>query len=241
MKGWVYVISNKAMPGLVKVGYSEKDPEQRAKELDHTGAPYPYIVEYEILVEEPYEIEQRVHQILSRYLEGKEWFRCSSEEAVDAIRRVAGGRAISESFKKADREKAERLQRERELEIAKQQEKRIRETELLKKEQEIIRKYNNLLKAKFPGPGVRGFFLYWLGSFLLIFFASIPITMLSQKHLSDSQFLGTILLGVLFAIYWTWRKKEKQKGSDEYCSLIRERDAELEAIKKRRQELSNDF
>lgn len=72
MKGWVYVISNRAMPGLVKVGYSEKDPEERAKELDHTGAPYPYIVEYEILVEGPYEIEQRVHQILSRYLEGKE-------------------------------------------------------------------------------------------------------------------------------------------------------------------------
>ena len=26
LKGWIYVISNKALPGLVKVGYSTKDP-----------------------------------------------------------------------------------------------------------------------------------------------------------------------------------------------------------------------
>jgi len=38
MKGWVYVISNKAMSGLVKVGYSTKDPELRAAELSHTAS-----------------------------------------------------------------------------------------------------------------------------------------------------------------------------------------------------------
>ena len=47
MKGWVYVISNKAMPGIIKVGYSNKDPKERAAELG-TGAPHPYKVEYEI-------------------------------------------------------------------------------------------------------------------------------------------------------------------------------------------------
>jgi hypothetical protein len=50
MKGWVYVISNKAMEGLIKVGHSTKDPELRAQELDHTGSPHPYIVEYEMLI-----------------------------------------------------------------------------------------------------------------------------------------------------------------------------------------------
>jgi hypothetical protein len=40
MRGWIYVISNNSMPGLVKVGYSMKDPEERAKELDHTGTPH---------------------------------------------------------------------------------------------------------------------------------------------------------------------------------------------------------
>ena len=32
-KGFVYVMSNKSMPGIVKVGMSTKMPEERAKEL----------------------------------------------------------------------------------------------------------------------------------------------------------------------------------------------------------------
>ena len=97
MKGWVYVISNKAMPNLVKVGHSMKDPKARAQKLDHTGVPHPYVVEYEVLMEEPFEAEQQVHQILSPYVERKEWFCCSIEEAVDVIRKAVGNRAIYES------------------------------------------------------------------------------------------------------------------------------------------------
>jgi hypothetical protein len=37
MKGWVYIISNKAMPDLVKVGFSTKDPQLRAQEFDNAG------------------------------------------------------------------------------------------------------------------------------------------------------------------------------------------------------------
>jgi hypothetical protein len=33
IRGWVYVIFNEAMPDLVKVGYSTKDPNLRAEEL----------------------------------------------------------------------------------------------------------------------------------------------------------------------------------------------------------------
>ena len=57
MKGWIYIISNKAMPGLIKVGYSLKDPIGRAAELG-TGSPYPYTVEYEALVDHPKKIEK---------------------------------------------------------------------------------------------------------------------------------------------------------------------------------------
>lgn len=46
MKGYVYIISNQAMPGIFKIGFTLKDPELRAKELDSTGVPYPFIVEY---------------------------------------------------------------------------------------------------------------------------------------------------------------------------------------------------
>lgn len=91
MKGWIYVITNKAMPGLVKIGSSNKDPNFRAEELKHTGSPHPYIVEYEMLTEEPFQIEQKLHKILSsrHRHEGKEWFRCSVEEAVLAIQENA--------------------------------------------------------------------------------------------------------------------------------------------------------
>lgn len=49
------------MPGLVKVGFSTKDPKVRADELNHTGAPHPYIVQFDVLVEHPHEIEKRAH------------------------------------------------------------------------------------------------------------------------------------------------------------------------------------
>lgn len=93
MKGWVYAITNRAMPGLVKVGFSTKDPASRAVELGHTGTPHPYVVEYDVLVEEPFSIEQRVHSYLNNQREGKEWFRCTSEVAIAAIQSVVGGGA----------------------------------------------------------------------------------------------------------------------------------------------------
>ena len=64
MKGWVYIISNPAMPGLVKVGHSTKDPELRARELNNTGTPHPYTVEYEMLIEDPFRVEQQTHNAL---------------------------------------------------------------------------------------------------------------------------------------------------------------------------------
>lgn len=86
MKGWGYVISNKARQDLVKVGFSTKAPELRAAELNHTGSPHPYVIEYEMLIENPNESEQKTHQLLFSKRKAKEWFRCSAEEAVAAIK-----------------------------------------------------------------------------------------------------------------------------------------------------------
>ena len=114
MKGWVYIISNKAMPGLVKVGHSMKDPELRAQEFDQAGLPYSYFVEYEIHVENPQQVEQRVHHILSPCKEKKEWFRCLCREAIDAIRDAAENKTIYEIDKRVSHEKAEGLPSEKE-------------------------------------------------------------------------------------------------------------------------------
>lgn len=88
------------MPGLVKVGYTLKDPDLRAKELNHTGSPFPYIVEYDVLVHEPRDIEQAVHAFLVEFKEGKEWFRCSINDAISAIESVGGASLLFEKFKK---------------------------------------------------------------------------------------------------------------------------------------------
>lgn len=90
MRGWVYVITNEAMADIVKVGFSTKDPSLRAAELSTTGVPHPYRVVYDVLVEEPRDVEQRSHRELSQFRERKEWFRCHALVAVCAIRASTG-------------------------------------------------------------------------------------------------------------------------------------------------------
>jgi len=59
MRGWVYVITNQAMSDIVKIGYSSKYPSQRTLDLNHTGAPHPYTLEFDALVINPVQIEQK--------------------------------------------------------------------------------------------------------------------------------------------------------------------------------------
>ncbi len=96
MKGYVYVISNKGMPDLIKVGFSTKDPHERAKELGNTGSPHPYKVEYEVLVNDPYSIEQTVHRTMNNCHEAKEWFRCTVEYAIIQVQTVIGDNKLYE-------------------------------------------------------------------------------------------------------------------------------------------------
>ena len=141
MKGWVYVISNKAMPGLVKVGHSTKDPELRAKELDNTGSPHSYLVEYWMLIEDPYEIEQKTHRQLSSKREAKEWFKCTVEEAVIAIKQIAGSHVLSEEYVGSERAEAEALHqqkiKEQEASLAREKAEKDIEERLRNEESEI--------------------------------------------------------------------------------------------------------
>lgn len=86
MAGWVYIISNKAMPDILKIGYTERTPYIRAYELYNTGCPYPYKVDYAIYVDRPYEVEQKAHELQRENNVGKEWFSCPHDVAVTTIR-----------------------------------------------------------------------------------------------------------------------------------------------------------
>ena len=102
MKGWVYVLSNESLDGLVKIGFSTKDPQSRAKELSgDTGVPTPFIVEYEMLVEDPHSCEQRAHDLLDdkRVNQRREFFRCSVNDAIESAKQVVDSEIIFEKFR----------------------------------------------------------------------------------------------------------------------------------------------
>lgn len=147
MKGWVYIISNPSMPGLIKVGHSTKDPELRAQELNHTGAPHPYVVEYEMLIEDPFRVERQAHKALQDFRERKEWFRCSCEEAIVAIQSVAGCQIISETFKRANREQAEKRRKDQE---EAQSRRKLLDSQIGLQEIGVQSKYGSVLSSRFP-------------------------------------------------------------------------------------------
>lgn len=90
-KGHVYVFVNSSMPGKVKVGKTRKDPTARAAELSGTGVPVPFVVAYSVLVSDCDEVERLVHARLaaSRVNEKREFFKVSSQEAIDVLLEIA--------------------------------------------------------------------------------------------------------------------------------------------------------
>lgn len=97
MRGWVFVLSNDAVPGMVKIGSSLKDPALYAKELDKTPLPTPYVVGYEVLVEDPQLLEQAAGERLAHFGIGKNWFRCSVAEAARTLESVAMSSVLLET------------------------------------------------------------------------------------------------------------------------------------------------
>lgn len=223
-KGWVYVISNKAMPGIVKVGFTMKEPRERAAELNHTGAPHPYRVDYHVSVEDPYEIEQSAHRQLSRHRVKKEWFRCSSEKAVAAIVTVIGSRAKDENFIRADRERTHQILKAAEAENFSRklmEKKRIESDLLYYNNSEIIRKkFSPILNEMLPnGYGV-----------LITVFVVIAIPLIcivdSAKEVIGILFI-TSFISVLISIPLFNFMKERAKKTEKYKEIETDYNAEL--------------
>lgn len=86
MRGYVYVLSNRAIPNLVKIGYTTRSIEQRIQELSSTGVPGKFVAEFYCLVDNAPYVEKGIHNKLSRDHFDKEFFKCSSKEAVKTIK-----------------------------------------------------------------------------------------------------------------------------------------------------------
>lgn len=90
--GRVYVLSNKAMPGLLKIGYTMNTVEGRVKELSSaTGVPSEFFIEYQVECRDAARVEALVHESFhnSRHNSSREFFSISLADAVDVIRKHA--------------------------------------------------------------------------------------------------------------------------------------------------------
>jgi len=86
--GFIYVLSNEAMPGIVKVGITEKLAEDRAKKLHGTGVPLAFDVEFRAATSRIKTVETKAHAILatSRVAANREFFRVTPAEAIAAVK-----------------------------------------------------------------------------------------------------------------------------------------------------------
>jgi hypothetical protein len=78
------------MPGLVKIGKTERDTDARAKELScATGIPTPFLVAYEEWFKDCSAAEDYVHALLEsigcRVAENREFFSAPVKVAIQAI------------------------------------------------------------------------------------------------------------------------------------------------------------
>jgi hypothetical protein len=84
--GWIYCISNTAMPGLLKIGMTERTPDIRLSEANtsNTWIPMPFVLEMAKRVTNPEQKEKTLHKLLEQYTERinprREFFRVTLEE-----------------------------------------------------------------------------------------------------------------------------------------------------------------
>lgn len=100
--GYIYVMSNESMPGLVKIGRANRAPDERALELNSTGVPKPFQVDYQILVEDTVSIERQIHQLLEsqgfRTSNQREFFQISVDDAIAFIETITNQSSSTPDF-----------------------------------------------------------------------------------------------------------------------------------------------
>lgn len=120
MRGFIYVLSNPELSGLLKIGKTSKDPKNRSDDLYSTGLPAPFKLEYMAFCDDMDALELRVHEKLAGHRPNldREFFKISCLSAVNTIRNESkqfGGLLFEEKkFKSAEEfwQLAQRLHQE---------------------------------------------------------------------------------------------------------------------------------
>lgn len=87
MKGFVYVMNNPTMPGIVKIGRTTGCCNKRAEQLYNTSVPVKFSVIYTCETNDCVYLEKMVHERLDqdRVSNDREYFRCSPSIAIKTI------------------------------------------------------------------------------------------------------------------------------------------------------------
>ena len=85
-EGFVYVLTNASMPGLIKLGFTTQSPPKRAEQLSReTPVPTPFNVACYWRVKDPYVLEQMLGADLKESNAGKEFYRLTPEHVSELV------------------------------------------------------------------------------------------------------------------------------------------------------------
>lgn len=89
--GYVYILINPSMPGLIKVGRTLRDSSMRARELSSTGVPTPFQVAFEVFADQHEALEAEMHLELTdfRINPAREFFRYPLDKAIALLIHLA--------------------------------------------------------------------------------------------------------------------------------------------------------
>ena len=89
--GYVYILENDAMPGLIKIGKTSRDSIERARELSATtGIPTPFKVAFELSSEKYEKLEREMHSRLADYrvASNREFFKYPVDRAINLLKKL---------------------------------------------------------------------------------------------------------------------------------------------------------
>ena len=122
-KGIVYVLSNPAMPKIVKIGLTTREGiEQRMKELFTTGVPVPFECAFACLVDDCQAVENALHIAFSpnRIHPKREFFSIEPEQPIAILKlfkkqdvTIEVNNEIDSQTTELDKQAGEKLKRER--------------------------------------------------------------------------------------------------------------------------------
>ena len=249
MKGYVYILSNKSMPGLLKIGKTTTSPAQRMAELHSTGVPTPFELELAVEVSDCDVSEREVHALLDtkRVMTHREFFRISVRKAIDQILSILGDYKIVdvreshgieeiEASLENRRKEAESLRMLREVERARHDREQERECVVrLRDLREKLARARGRLDALGPRPVRRE--LSGLATFLMLCWLPIPgigWTVWGGSLLvfgRTGQGVGYVCIALLIGGFFTTRQCKKNRA--DYAKEIgpfENMDGEIQAL-----------